>query len=289
MGKISLIQLLSLVSATTVFFAPSAHAEEEAALAADSAANARPAAGDAKAEHAELAKKLSNPVANLISMPIQANFDFGYGADNGGYKMTINVQPVIPFTLNEDWNLITRTILPIIHQNGVTAPDESKTGLGDTLLSLFASPASTDPFIWGLGPVFMLRTDTSPALGTEKWGVGPTGVLLKQSGRVTFGALANHVWSIAGASERANVSTTFLQPFFAYTLPTATSFTLNSETSYDWKGEQWLVPINLMAAQLLAPGGQPMQVLVGARYYLASPEGGPDWGLRFAFVLLLPK
>lgn len=245
--------------------------------------------GGANAGHADLAKKLSNPVANLISMPVQANLDFGYGIDDDGFRTTVNVQPVIPITLNEDWNLITRTILPIIYQNDVPAPGDSEFGLGDTLLSLFASPSSTVPFIWGLGPAFLLRSDTSPLLGSEKWGAGPTGVLLKQSGHLTFGALANHVWSIAGSSERADVSSTFLQPFVAYTLPSATTFTVNSETTYDWVGEQWLAPVNLMVAQLLAPGGQPLQLQVGGRYYLESSEGGPDWGLRFALILLFPR
>jgi len=274
---------LSMATSTTA-------AESSASMAAAPSSVATAADSDgAESGHTELAKQLSNPVANLISVPVQSNFDFGYGTADEGFRMTINVQPVIPITLNESWNLITRTILPIIYQDDVPAPGESKFGLGDTLLSLFASPASTEPFIWGLGPVLMLRTDTSPVLGTEKWGIGPTGVLLKQAGPITFGALANHIWSVAGNDERADVSSTFLQPFFAYTLPSATTLTVNSETSYDWEGKQWLVPVNLMAAQLLAPGGQPLQVQAGVRYYLESPDGGPDWGLRLAVTLLFPK
>jgi len=265
-------------------------AEPLASEPADHSTQASPTeAGPEEGGGAELAKKLSNPVANLISVPVQSNFDFGYGADNSGFRMTINVQPVIPITLNKDWNLITRTILPIIYQNGVSAPDQSKFGLGDTVLSLFASRSSTEPFIWGVGPAFMLRTDTSPVLGTEKWGIGPTGLLLKQTGRLTFGALVNHIWSVAGNEDRAAVSSTFLQPFFAYTLPTATTFALNAEASYDWNGKQWLAPMNLTASQMMAPGGHPIQLQMGARYYLASPDGGPDWGLRAAVTFLFPK
>ena len=152
---------------------------------------------------ADLAKKLSNPIASLISVPFQGNYDGGYGPDDGS-KYTINVQPVIPFTLNEDWNLISRTIVPIVWQNDIAGPSGDQSGLGDTTQSLFFSPKkpTSSGIIWGVGPVFLLPTATDDLLGGGKWGAGPTAVALKQSGPWTYGALVNHIWSFAGDEDR---------------------------------------------------------------------------------------
>lgn len=253
-----------------------------AALEGAPAAAQGPSAGD-------LAQALANPIASLIQVPIQQNFDFGFGPGGEGWKSTTNIQPVVPVSLNRDWNLISRTILPIVHQKGLTAPGQSQFGLGDTVQSLFFSPKAASGLVWGAGPVFLLPTATGAALGSEKWGIGPTAVVLKQQGPWTVGALANHIWSLAGADDRADVSVTFLQPFAAYATKSGTTYGINMEITRDWTGDVWVAPLNLVVSQLLKAGNQPIQIGAGARYYVASPAGGPGWGVRINLVLLFPR
>ncbi len=237
---------------------------------------------------ADLAKQLANPVASLISVPIQSNLDFGIGAGDGT-RWTTNIQPVIPFGLNDDWTLISRTILPVIDQEGIDlAGNTDAFGLGDTVQSFFFSPKTSDP-IWGVGPVFLIPTATDDVLGAEQWGAGPTAVILKQSGPWTYGALANHLWSFAGDDNRDDVNATFLQPFVSYITDTKTTFSLNLETTYDWNQSQWNVPVNFVVSQLVKIGDQPVQFFGGVRYYLDKPDGGPEWGLRFGVTFLFPK
>ena len=239
----------------------------------------------------DLAKQLSNPIASLISFPFQSNFDGGYGVDGDGLRITTNIQPVVPISLGDDWNMISRTILPVIYQEGVTGQSNSEFGLGDVVQSLFFSPKETGPsgIVWGVGPAFLIPTATDRVLGGDKWGAGPTAVVLKQSGHVTFGALANHIWSVAGSDSRADISSTFMQPFLSYTTPGATTYAINSETSYDWISDQWQVPINLSVSQLTHMGKQPIQVGAGVKYYVESPDGGPNWGFRLNLTFLFPK
>ena len=238
--------------------------------------------------NAELAQALSNPVADLISVPIQSNVDFGIGP-GGGTKWTTNVQPVIPFGINDEWNLISRTILPVVDQQGIALGGASDAfGLGDLTQSLFFSPKDPEPFIWGVGPVFLLPTATDSLLGSNMWGAGPTGVILKQEGHWTFGALANQLWSFAGSGYKS-VNATYFQPFVSYATSKGTSYTLNLETTYNWQDNQWNVPVNALVSQVLKIGDQPVQVFAGLRYYLETPTGGPDWGVRFGFTFLFPK
>jgi hypothetical protein len=239
---------------------------------------------------ADLAKKLSNPVADLVSVPFQNNFDFGAGPDGDGFQYKLNIQPVIPISLGTNWNLISRTILPYVYQEDVIGTS-SQSGLSDTLQSFFFSPKKTGPggIIWGLGPAFLLPTATDHLLGSEKWGAGPTAVLLKQDGAWTYGALANHIWSFAGDDSREDVSQTFLQPFLSYTTKSHTTYTLNSESSYGWEHEQWTVPLNFSVAQLVKIGKLPMQFQIGGRYYAEAPDDGPEWGIRLGVILLFPR
>ncbi len=241
------------------------------------------------AQDADLAKKLANPISDLISLPIQSNYDFGVGPGDGTVWKT-NIQPVIPFGISEDWNLISRTILPVIEQEGLAPAGDSldKFGLGDTVQSFFFSPKQSSP-IWGIGPVFLIPTATDSILGSEKFGLGPTAVVLKQDGPWTYGALVNHIWDVAGDSNRDGVNATFFQPFLAYILPTKTTLTLNTETTYDWQNEQFTVPLNFIVSQMFKIGEQPVQAFVGARYYAENPDNGPEWGLRFGLTFLFPN
>lgn len=254
-------------------------------LATDSTSN-----GQAADDAAELAKKLANPISSLVSLPLQSNFDWGGGPADDGFQYKLNIQPVIPVTLNEDWNVISRTILPFVYQEDVIGATD-QTGLSDTVQSLFFSPSkpTAGGWIWGAGPVLLLPTATDDLLGGEKWGAGPTAVVLKQENGWTYGALVNHIWSFAGEDSRQEVNATFLQPFLSYTTRKQTTFTLNTESTYDWKNTQWTAPINLMVSQLLKIDGAPVQFQLGGRYYAEGADNGPEWGLRFAVTLLWPK
>lgn len=254
-------------------------------------AQTRPDGGaeaDEAAHQAELVKKSLNPVASLISLPIQNNWDFGIGPEDA-MKYTANIQPVIPITLNKDWNLITRTILPVIYQESRFAGDGSHSGLGDTVQSFFLSPKEpVGGWILGGGPALLYPTATDSVLGSQQWGAGPTIVALRQDHGWTLGILANHIWSYAGWGD-SDVNATYLQPFLGYSTKTYTTFLVNTESTYDWEGSQWSVPVNFMVNQMLKIGKQPISLQLGYRYYAEGPSGGPEWGLRFGVTLLFPK
>lgn len=240
----------------------------------------------------ELAKKLANPVASLISLPFQLNYDRQIGPNDDGTRWTLNVQPVIPFSLNEDWNLISRTIAPITSQHDIFPGAGSQTGLGDIVQSFFFSPVATTEkgWIWGAGPVLLFPFGTDDLLSAEKWGAGPTVVALRQQGPWTYGALFNHIWSFAGDNQRSDVSNTFIQPFLSYTTKQAVSYTLNMESTYDWKAEDWAVPMNFMVSKVTKFGNQLVSIGAGMRYWLGTTQNSPE-GLagRVVFTLLFPK
>jgi hypothetical protein len=239
----------------------------------------------------DLAQKLANPVASLISVPIQVNYDDGFGPNGDGSILRTNIQPVIPFSLNDDWNLISRTIVPLIEQDDLAGPGTSEFGLGDTLQSFFFSPK--DPvggWILGGGPAFLIPTATDSVLGGEKWAMGPTFVALKQEGPWTSGILANHLFSFAGSDSRGDVNATFLQPFLNYIVGGKTTYGLSSEATFDWESDQWSIPLSLTVNQLLQFGEQPVQIGGGIRYWLESPDNGPeDWGFRLQMTFLFPQ
>lgn len=239
----------------------------------------------------ELAKQLANPVASLVSVPFQFNYDRDIGPDDDGKRITLNIQPVIPFELNEEWNLISRTIVPVIHQESIFPGSGSQSGLGDTVQSLFFSPRpGANGLIWGIGPVFLLPTATDDLLGTEKWGAGPTAVALKQTGGWTYGVLANHIESFAGTGSRADISSTFVNPFVSRQLPGGWTLGTQLEHTFDHKNNADTGVLSCFLSKVTRIGGQTVSLGITPKYWYedtaTSPEG---FGLRAAVTLLFPK
>ncbi len=261
------------------------------ARAQQAAAPAPPAAGAASTDAAALAKQLSNPISSLVSVPFQSNWDFGVGPEEKE-RYLLNFQPVMPFSLNDDWNLIARVIVPMLSQPALAPGAQPTFGISDIVTSMFLSPAKPGAFIWGVGPAFRLPATSDPFLGSGRWGAGPTAVILKQSGPLTYGALVNHIWSYGGDSSRADVNSTFLQPFFSYGTRSGYTFTLQTEAVANWEaasGEQWTVPLLFLASKVARLGKRPISFAFGAGPYLEKPDGGPEWKLRAAVTLLFPK
>ena len=239
---------------------------------------------------AELAKKLANPIASLISVPLKWNWDDGIGPE-GAERNTFLLQPVIPLSLNESQNLIVRTIIPYVDAESPVSGGSDTSGLGDIVQSFFFSPKAPTAggWVWGAGPVISYPSASEDVLGSEKWSAGPTIVILKQEKGWTYGVLANHLWSVAGEDNRADVNATFVQPFLSFTTKGRTTLGVNTESTYDWEGSRWTVPINASVSQLMRFGRRPVSLAFGARVYVDRPPGGPDWGLSLTFTLLFPK
>ena len=239
---------------------------------------------------ADLAQDLTNPVADIVTIPIQMNYDQSIGLMDDGWKMQTNVQPVLPFHVTENWNMISRTILPITYQDNIVPGEGSQFGLGDATLSLFFSPHTSSGVTWGVGPMLLFPTATDSLLGAKKWGAGPSAILLTIRGPLTLGAMSNHIWSFAGDSDRSDINNSFIQPFMAYTWPSAWTFSLQSETTYNWETEQWAVPVNAAVSKLVTLGRLPVSLQAGAGYWLDAPDTAAEgWRFRFQANFVLPK
>jgi hypothetical protein len=238
----------------------------------------------------DVAMQLSNPVAALISVPLQFNFDGDVGPASDGTRISLNVQPVIPFRLSDNWNLISRTILPVVWQQDVFPGAGTQFGLSDTVQSLFLSPARPRGIVWAVGPVLLLPTGTDQFLSTGKWGAGPSALLLKQTGPWTAAVLANQIWSFAGNPDRSNVSQMLVNPFITYTTPTAFTVAFAADVIRDWENDRWTVPIIFNGSQITRIGGQLVQIGGGIRYYVASNPASPKGvAARFTVTLLFPR
>ena len=232
----------------------------------------------------ELAKKLANPIAAMISVPFQYNYSRSYGDD--GYKNLLNIQPVVPISISKDWNLISRTIVPIVQQKNVQ-PDNTQFGFGDSTQSFWFSPKepSSSGWIWGVGPAALIPTGTD-GIGAKTWALGPTAIVLKQTGPWTSGMLVNQLWNTGG---KADISSMFIQPFLAKGLGKGRTLSLQAESTYNWNADQWTVPINVLYSKVSKWGSQMVSNQVGAGWYATGPSGGPEWQLRYMMVLLFPK
>jgi hypothetical protein len=244
-------------------------------------------------EATELAKKTQNPVADLISVPLQSNFNFDTGTKDATVYV-LNVQPVIPIKLTRDWNLITRTIVPIINQpslfEGPNRISGSAWGLADINASLFLSPAQPGALIWGVGPTFTLPTATDWRLGSGKFSLGPTAVALTIQGPWVLGALISNQWSVAGWGDR-DVNQMLLQPFVNYNLGKGWYLTSGPVMTANWEadsGEQWTVPVGGGVGRLFKVGPLPINTSLQAYYNVEKPRFGSEWQLRFQVQFLLP-
>lgn len=239
---------------------------------------------------AELAKKLANPVASLISLPFQNNMDVGIGELNGS-RNTLNIQPVIPIKLSTNINLIARVVLPVVSQYNIYSEGSQQSGLSDAVVSAFFSPAEAkNGLVWGIGPAFLVPTATDDLLGTKKFGVGPTALVLKQANGWTIGALMNQIWSVAGDEDRADVNQMFLQPFLNYNWKSGAGVGLNSEITQNWEGSTTTAYINSTVSGVTKLGAQIVSLAVGPRIQVAGPEGSKsDFGVRAAVTFVFPK
>jgi hypothetical protein len=242
-----------------------------------------------------LAKDLSNPIASLTSVPVQLNYDENFGPEELGDRYLLNLQPVVPLSLNDEWNLISRTIVPISDQSDFSPDPGGQSGIGDITEAMFFSPKAPTArgLIWGAGPQFLVPSATSDSLGNDQWGMGPTLVMLKQRNAWTFGALVGHMFSVAGDDGRTSVNVTNLQPFAAYVTPAAVTYSANIESTYNRRstdGQEWSIPLNLSVSKVFRMGGQLMSIQGGLRYWVDAPDNGPDGvGLRVGVTLLYPR
>ena len=250
------------------------------------------AASSASGEDAdELAKQLANPIASLASVPFQYNYAGRLGPTGDGTMTRLNVQPVIPMSIGRDWNFISRTIVPLIRQDEIVPGNRMQSGVGDVLQSLFFSPKAVSKagWVWGAGPALLLATASDDALGGERWGAGPTFVALRQANGWTYGALANHVVSVAGNDTRHNLNATFLQPFLSKRIGSGRTVSMNFEATYDWERSQWNAPLNVGISQVLPIAHQMVSFQAGGAWYVEAPAASPDWSLRLTVTLLYKR
>jgi hypothetical protein len=242
-------------------------------------------------DDAELARKTQNPVADLISVPFQNNINFGVGPGDD-VQYILNIQPVIPFRLTQDWNLISRTIVPLIYQPELAPGFGDVFGLGDIQQSLFLSPARPGQLIWGVGPIFQFPSATDDALGQGKWGAGPTAVALSMYGPWVFGALINNVWSFAGESDRPDVNQMLIQPFVNYNLPDAWYVGSVPIITANWEADsdnRWTVPLGISVGKIVRLGKLPVNAQVGGYYNVVRPDHAAEWQLRIQVQFLFPR
>lgn len=240
----------------------------------------------------ELRSASQNPMADLISIPIQNNTNFDYGPLDKTQNV-MNIQPVVPVNLNEDWMMITRTILPVIHQPGFYNGQDSKDGIGDLNMSLFFGPADQGDVIWGAGPFLSFPTATHERLGSEKWCAGPAAVVLTMPQPWVFGALAQNQWSYAGESDRSSVNQMLIQYFVNYNLPDGWYLTSSPIITANWKAnsdDRWTIPIGGGVGKLSFFGKLPLNISAAAFYNVVKPDTiGPRWTMRVQLQTLLPK
>jgi hypothetical protein len=262
-----------------------------AMFAAAAVSFAAPALAELSAE--ELAKIAQNPVGNLISVPFQNNANYNVGPLNGNQNI-LNIQPVIPVEISPEWNIITRTIVPVISQPKLSQDAERKNGIGDTAFTAFLSPAKPGHWIWGVGPIVQIPTNTSDELGNKNWGLGPAFVVLHldKGSPWVYGVLINNVWSLSSSKQGGSYDNGLIQPFVNYNFPGGLYLTSAPIATVDWKadsGEHWTVPIGGGVGKIFHLGKLPVNTQLSAYYNVVHPDNGANWQLRAQVQFMFPK
>ncbi len=274
MMKICITLLISLILATTHSYSQEANESE---------------LDSQEVSKTELAKQTQNPLSSLISLPFQNNMNFDTGPRDK-IQNVLNIQPVYPTSLNDKWNLISRTIVPVVSQPDFTGSGRTN-GLGDTTFTGFLSPNNSGGLIWGAGPVFLLPTATDSILGADKWGIGPSAVALKISEKWVYGSLISHVWSFAGSGD-TNINLSTCQYFINYNIANGWYLTSSPVMTANWDAESdsiWTVPVGGGFGKIFKIGKQPFNAQVQAFANVAKPDFGAEWTLRLQLQLLFPK
>ena len=238
----------------------------------------------------DLAKATQNPLASMISLPFQNNTNFGIGPDDDTQNI-LNIQPVWPFSLTEDWNLVTRTIIPVISQPGATPAESRTNGLGDVTFTGWVSPKNSGKWIWGVGGALVLPTATDDALGNDKWSVGPSVVVLTMPGNWVIGSLISNVWSVGGSGNQ-DVNFFTWQYFINYNMDNDWYLTSAPIITANWEADSnntWTVPFGGGFGKIFRIGKQPLNAQVSAYYNVEKPASGADWQLRLQLQMLFPK
>ena len=264
-------------------------------LGAAAAVTALVAAAPAQAEMSaeELAKLAQNPVGNLISVPFQNNTNLNFGPEKGTQNI-LNIQPVIPIEITKDWNIITRTIVPVIHMPALAPDVGSKDGIGDTVFTAFLSPANPGHWIWGAGPVVQIPTNSSSELGNRNWGLGPSVVVLHldHGSPWVYGVLVNNIWSLTSSQQGGAYNNGLIQPFVNYNFPEGFYLTSAPIMTVDWKAEssqQWTVPIGGGVGKIFHLGKLPVNTQLSAYYNVVRPDYQANWQIRAQVQLMFPK
>ena len=248
-----------------------------------------PALAEMSAE--ELAKLAQNPVGNLISLPFQNNTNYHVGPQDRTQNI-LNIQPVIPIHISSEWNIITRTILPVISQPATY--DDRTNGIGDTVFTAFLSPANPGKWIWGAGPVVQIPTNSDEYLGNRNLGVGPSVVVLHldKGDPWVYGVLANNIWSVSDDNQGGSYNNGLIQPFVNYNLSDGLYLTSAPIATVNWQadsGQQWTVPLGGGIGKIFHFGKLPVNMQLSTYYNVITPDDGPDWQIRAQVQFMFPK
>ena len=293
----------ALLWAGLLMYTAALSAQDAAVSSAPEEAQGAPKPAATANETQDLAKATQNPVASLISVPLQNNSNFAVGPYNRTQDV-FNIQPVIPARISENWTLISRVIQPIVWQPTSTANKGGQLGFGDMNPTFFLSPAKPGKLIWGAGPAIVIPTATSTALGQGKLSFGPAVVALVQPGHWTLGFLVNNVWSVAGSTHRPSVNQMTLQYFINYNMKKGWYLTSSPIITANWHsqavgeaangndttgGGVWTIPFGGGAGRIMRLGYQPVNISASFYGNAVHPPGASNWGMRLQIALLYPK